>query len=190
MTNSDKFNYDAFSHGQIKSKLWLCSELEKYIPENSHLAILGCWYNILGFMLLTRNNKTYSSIVGIDKDSNVVEVANKILNYWVIENARLFRNINEDVNVSNLENYNVVINCSSEHMENANWFNNIKSGSLCCIQTTNVTDPNYPWLIKNPSTDLNDFVSKYPVKKKLFLDILPIRYDGWGYDRYMLIGIK
>jgi hypothetical protein len=190
MINSGEFNYDSVSHGQIKSKLWLCESIEPYLPIKSSIAILGSWYNMLGFMLLTRNNKTYDSIVGIDQDESAVQISNKILNYWVIEHDTKFRSINADVNSVTLNNYNVIINCSPEHMENIDWFTNIQAGSLVCIQTSNVTDPNYPWLIKNPSPDINSFVSKYPLKETLFLDTLPIRYKDWGYDRYMLIGIK
>lgn len=189
MTDLDNFNYDSFSHGQIKSKLWLCDELEKYIPNISSVAILGCWYNVLAFMLLSRNNKKYLSIVGIDQDKNTLHVADKLLNYWIIENSVKIKHLNADANFCDLKNYDVVINCSSEHMQST-WFNNIPNGTLVCVQSSNVVDPNYPWLIKNPSPDLNSFVSKYPVTEKLFLDTLPIRYDGWGYDRYMLIGIK
>lgn len=190
MTDSDNFNYDAFSHGQIKSKMWLCEKLEPHIPESSSIAILGSWYNVLGFMLLTRNNKPYASITGIDQDHYSTKIANKILNFWIIENFQSINHISQDVNTIDLNAYDVIINCSPEHMESSDWFTNIKEGTIVCIQSSNVTDPNYPWLIQNPSPNLTSFVSKYPVTDTLFLDTLPIRYKDWGYDRYMLIGIK
>lgn len=190
MTDLNNFNYDSFSHGQIKSKLWLCDELEKYIPNSSSVAILGCWYNILAFMLLTRNNKQYSSIVGIDQDKSTLNIADKLLNYWIIENSTKIKHLSTDANSCDLKNYDVVINCSPEHMEKSTWFDNIEDKTLICIQSSNIVDSNYPWLIKNPSPDLNSFISKYPMKQTLFLDTLPIRYNGWGYDRFMLIGFK
>lgn len=190
MTNSFNVNLDSFSHGQIKSKLWLCESLEPYLPSVSTIAILGSWYNILSFMLLTRNNKNYESIVGIDQDIESIEISNKINNYWILENKSKFKNIHEDVNVSTLDSYNVVINSSPEHMEKRTWFDNIAAGTLVCIQSSNMLDPDHPWYIKNPSPNIDSFASKYPLSKIMFLDTLPIRYNDWGYDRYMIIGIK
>jgi hypothetical protein len=48
-------NLDSFSHGQIASKLWLCDHIEQYVTDNSRVAIVGSWYNVLAFMMLTRN---------------------------------------------------------------------------------------------------------------------------------------
>jgi hypothetical protein len=190
MENTTNINFDAFSHGQIKSKLWLCENLENHIPNLANVCILGSWYNILAFMLLTRNPSSFQSIVGMDIDANATCVADKIINYWSIEGMNV-SNKNVDVNNQPLEMYNVVINCSPEHMEKSDWFNNIIPGTLVCIQSSNVLDANHPWYIKNPSPDLNSFASKYPLREILFLDTLPIRYsNGWGYDRYMIIGIK
>ena len=49
-------NYDAFSHGLVTSKLWLCEELENVIHNNNvknpALNILGSWNNLLALMLL------------------------------------------------------------------------------------------------------------------------------------------
>jgi trans-aconitate methyltransferase len=189
MMNACNFNYDSFSHGQIKSKLWLCEKLEQHLPTNSNIAILGAWYNVLAFMLLTRNTKNYTSITGIDNSEDAISIANRICDYWIIENNKV-KNWSLDANTVVFNFCNVVINCSSEHMENTYWFANIPAGTLVCIQSSNVTDTKEPWYIKNPSHSIIDFANKYPVSSTLFLDALPIRYQGWGYDRYMLIGIK
>ena len=53
----------SFSHGQTQSKLWLCETIEPYLPKDAVVAILGCWYNTLGFMLLTRNQSMYQHIL-------------------------------------------------------------------------------------------------------------------------------
>ncbi len=54
----------SFSHGQTQSKLWLCETMEPHLPQNAVVAILGCWYNMLGFMLITRNKQLLSACLG------------------------------------------------------------------------------------------------------------------------------
>jgi hypothetical protein len=185
MTN---VNLDSFSHGQIKSKLWLCEYLEPYIPKNATLLILGSWVNVTGFMLLTRRPNHYSHVRGIDIDESTVEIANKICSYWYIEGIQ--RSTVDDANKIDMRGFNTVINCSSEHMEGMQWFNNIPSGTTVCIQSSNIVDPSEPWLVTNPSATFDIFMEKYPLTDIKFAGTLPIRYKDWGYDRYMIIGIK
>ena len=68
----------SFSHGQTQSKLWLCETIEQYLPKDAVVAIVGCWYNMLGFMLLTRNKSMYQHILGIDIDSEAISVADRL----------------------------------------------------------------------------------------------------------------
>jgi hypothetical protein len=181
-------NLDSFSHGQIKSKMWLCEKLEPLIPDKSHILILGAWLNTLGFMLLTRNPKKYSQIKAIDIDPNSVELANKVCDYWYIEGPQ--RSEVADANNYEMRGYNVIINCSSEHMNGNRWFENIPKNTLVCIQSSNVTNLDEAWDIKTPSPTFESFMEKYPLSVGIFSGVLPIQYDHWGYDRYMTIGIK
>lgn len=189
MTNTDNFNHDSFSHGQIKSKLWLCEQIEPCLPEQPNVTILGSWYNVLGFMLLTRMPKRYKHIRGIDIDKSAIEVSNKICDAWVLD-ENIVTNVQQDVSNVDYASTNVVINCSPEHIEGKQWFKNIPYGTLVCIQSSNVTDPNEPWNIKNPSPDIESFRNQYELETTHFCETLPIRYGNWGYDRFMLIGIK
>jgi hypothetical protein len=75
-------------------------------------------------------------------------------------------------------------------MGSSAWFDNISPGTMVCIQSSNVTDTTEPWLIKNPSHSIDEFLSKYPLSEIKFSETLPITYEDWGYDRYMIIGIK
>jgi hypothetical protein len=185
MTN---INLDSFSHGQVKSKIWLCEKLEPYIINNANIVILGSWVNVLGFMLLSRQPNGYNYVKGIDIDEGAVDIANKICNYWYVEGVE--RSVVEDANTTILDGFDVVINCSSEHMEDTKWFDRIPAGTLVCVQSSNLTDSNDPWLITNPSPTIDSFKEKYPLRDIKFCDTLPIRYGDWGYDRYMIIGIK
>ena len=105
---------------------------------------------------------------------------------WYVEGS--VENITSDANNITVP-YDVVINCSSEHMT-TEWFDNIKPGTLVCIQSSNMTDTGEPWFIKTASPDIESFKQKYNLSTTLFCDTLRIQYDSWGYDRYMLIGIK
>ena len=74
----------SFSHGQIQSKLWLCENLEPFLPNNSIIANLGSWYNVLGFMMLTRSQDKIQSILGIDIDPSATLIADKMNQAWMI----------------------------------------------------------------------------------------------------------
>jgi hypothetical protein len=175
-------NYDAFSHGQIKSKLWLAEKIEPYIGKD--VIVLGSWYNLTTFMLKCRGSN--SNFIGIDIDSEVIPIADKICNTWIIDGS--VRNMTGDSKNITVD-YDTVINCSSEHMT-TEWFDNIKQGTLVCIQSSNMIDPNDPWYIVTASPDIESFKQKYNLSSTLFIDTLRIQYSDWGYDRYMLIGIK
>jgi hypothetical protein len=181
-------NFDAFSHGQIISKLWLCEKLEPHVPENAVVFILGSWYNTLGSLMLTRNRNLYQHILGIDLDSEAVELADKLCSTWIIE--RKLRNIVGDACSYKLEGPGVVINCSSEHMDST-WFDHVTSGTLVCIQSSDMVEPDEVWVIENPSSTLESFSEKYLMTETLFEGVYPIEYEnGFGYKRFMKIGIK
>lgn len=182
-------NFDAFSHGQIKSKLWLCERLEPYIPDKAKIAILGSWYNVLGFMMAVRRPDKYESILGIDIDPEAIQTSKLICNTWTIDSPKI-TNVCRDVNKGEHYSANVVINCSPEHIQGSDWFSKINVGSVVCIQTSNITDTTEPWLIKTPFPTIDIFKESYPLDKVYYCDSLRIQYDAWGYDRFMIIGVK
>lgn len=183
-------DYLAFSHGQTQSKQWLCETLEPYLPKSSNIAILGSWYNILGFMILTRSHYKCQSILGIDIDPEATAIANQICQGWAIGKECKLSNITADANKFKLEGYNVVINCSSEHMKDSTWLSNIDDGAIVCLQTSNVDIPDGIWKISNPTHSLEDFKNKYPLSHIIMSGTKNITYDTWGYERYMIIGVK
>jgi hypothetical protein len=183
-------NYDSFSHGQIQSKVWLCKELERFVHANLKVAVLGSWYNLVAFMLLTRNADRYQHILGIDLDPEVKPIADKITDAWRIENK--VENITADASDYDLSGYDLIINCSPEHMETNDWFENIEYGTMVCIQSSNVhiADDDV-WKCVNSNESLEDLTLKYPLSKYLYSGVKEIRYsEDNGYKRFMLIGIK
>lgn len=183
-------NFDSLSHGQIHSKIWLCEELEKHLPPLSDIHILGCWYNVLGFMLKVRGHTCINSITGIDLDSSAITIADKMCNSWLWSEQGI-KNVCEDANsyTCDINEQTVIINCSAEHFASNEWFMKLPKNTLVCIQSTNVTDPNDPWFITQPTPNFNSFIERYPVTHVLFSGTKRIQYSDWGYDRYMTIGL-
>jgi hypothetical protein len=187
-------DFSAFSHGQIHSKLWLCQELEKCIKKPARVIIIGSWYNILGFLLLSRNSSFYDMIVGVDYNLENTEIANKICNFYMINNDQKIKNICMDANKIDFTDYDIVISTSTEDIETTNWFDKIKKETLLCLQSTNMTTETaskYPnWEIKNPNENMYTFKKKYHMSNILFEGIKEFDYGDLTYKRYMLIGTK
>lgn len=184
-------NFDAFSHGQIQSKIWLCKELEPFVPPNAKVAVLGSWYNVIASMLLTRHAEKYQEILGIDIDPDVLSIADQMTEAWRIGKDAKVRNITGDANTYDLSWYDLIINCSPEHMEGDEWFRNIDYGKLVCIQSSDVTVADDDiWKCINPNESLDDLTRKYPLSRYLFSGTKEIRYHDGGYDRFMIIGFK
>lgn len=181
-------NYDAVAHSQIHSKLWLCEIIEPYIPKKSTVCILGSWINILGTMMLYRNHQKYTSITGIDIDPIAIEEADKFTSAWQIQPNCQLRNINADANSFNYLGYDIIINCSVEHMENNNWFNLVNDSSLLCIQSSNILTDDKIWDIKHHCPDLESLQKKFPLRNTIYTGEMSFDYDNLSFKRFMIIG--
>jgi hypothetical protein len=95
----------------------------------------------------------------------------------------------QDARTFDYTEFNLVVNCSVEHMS-SDWFNNIPEKTIVCIQSSNVTDTAYPWYISNPNPDQETLAKKYPLSQTLFSGEKEFDYGSWGYKRFMLIGVK
>lgn len=182
---SDLVNWDSFSHGQILSKKWLCEKLEPFLDSEQKIAILGGWYNVLAFMLRVRDN--HQHITSFDFDDTCKKIADKINDCWVLE--KTIHNVVADVNSLDLSEFQVIINTSCEHMP-GHWFDTIGSGTIVCLQSSNLDISTHPWYITNPSTSIKSFIDKFPMTNVNFVDVLNIEYSNWGYQRFMIIGKK
>lgn len=180
-----------FSHGQTKSKIWLCQHLEPHIPYNANIAILGCWYNMLSFMLLSRNENICNKIIGIDIDPSIKPIADKLNDAWTCGPSPKIQHVITDANFYNLDEFDLIINCSPEHMNSDDWFHNINEGTLVCIQSSDIDIQNDNiWKCINPNKSIEELSKKYPLSTIIYSDTLRIQYSDWGYNRFMLIGIK
>lgn len=198
MTNSEQ-HLISFNHGLITSKLWLCETLEPFIEQRNSptplVHILGCWSNILSFMLITRKPNLYTQLFGYDKDPSAIEFANKITNCWQFQSPFVYNKVMDadEIKYDAFPNDLVVINTSTEHFESKDWFDNILPGTLVCLQSSDVTNPNTPWFITNPSPTMESFESKYKFSTLLYKGEKVIEYQlpsPFSYKRFMLIGVK
>ena len=187
--------HESFYHGLIKSKLWLCEELETAIYRECltkpSLHILGCWDNLLAFMLLTRKPTFYNTVYGYDINPEAIFNANKVCDMWKYESPKVHNYI-QDVNDYDysLHANGIFINCSIDQMDSNNWYNSVPKGSLVCIQTTNMKDPDFPWFIKQTTNSLDELVDRFKLSKLLYSGVKNIPYATNGYKRYMIIGTK
>lgn len=183
-------DFTSFSHGQVLSKLWLCEQLETFAPDHASVAILGSWHNVMGLLMVTRRPTAYSYILGIDSDAIVVPIADKICDAYRKDFSGPIENICGDANDADLSKFDIVINCSVEHMDSTAWFDSLLEDTIVCIQSSNMNTANQHWNILIPCESIEELSERFPMKRVLFTGEKKIGYDTWGYSRFMLIGTK
>jgi hypothetical protein len=187
------FNKDAFSNGQIDSKLWLCEELEKLGWESDLTRIFGGWYGITAFLLLSRGKFQVRKIYSYDVDPSCEAIADMINENWVIKEWQ-FKAFTEDCNnprLSQTTEYDsgildLIINTSTEHFESMDWFDNIPTGTRVILQGNNM--PHDDHIVR--TTTLDEFIAHYPLSGIMYKGEKLFVYPEWQFTRYMIIGVK
>ncbi len=177
-------NKDAFSNGQVDSKLWLCRELENLQWSSKLTHIYGGWYGITAFLLLSRENFQVDRIESFDIDPTCEPIADMINENWVFKEWK-FKAHTQDCN-DIFDNPDLIINTSSEHFETMDWFDNINPGTRVIIQGNNM--PHDDHVIH--STTLDEFIGHYPLTITNYSGKLDFVYPEWKFTRYMIIGVK
>jgi len=176
-------NKDAFSSGQIGSKIWLCEELENLGWTSNLTYIYGGWYGITAFLLLSRANFKVKQIQSFDVDPDCESVADMINENWVWQEWK-FKAFTLDCNDHVKGSADLIINTSTEHFDSMNWFDNIKPGTRVVLQGNNM--PHDDHVIH--SETLEDFVRTYPLSSIAYKSEKEFVYPNWSFTRYMLIG--
>jgi hypothetical protein len=179
------FNTDAFSNGQIDSKLWLCRELEKLRWQSNLTHIYGGWYSVLAFLLLSREQFKVDRIESFDIDPACESVADMINNNWVIKNWQ-FKAHTADCDFVDKTQPDLIINTSSEHFDSMLWFNTIPEGKRVIVQGNNM--PHDDHVVYSDS--LESFIDTYPLSTLLYSGKIDFHYPDWSFTRYMIIGVK
>lgn len=202
MTILHHFETDAFSNGQVDSKIWLCKELERIIPtlprpfRSGQAApvvwILGGWYGVLSFLLLSRGNVGIANIRSFDQDEHATEVADQINNNWVINGWR-FKAFTADANwleYAHATQYgpapDIIINTASEHFYSSDWFDRLPEDVLVVVQSNDMVHHEHLFLHKS----LHAHKKEFPLTHTLFEGKMMFTYPDWSFTRFMTIGYK
>ena len=177
-------NKDAFSSGQLSSKIWLCQELEKTRWTSNETAIYAGWQGILGFLILSRGKFKVHKIKSYDIDPTCQPVADMINENWVWRDWT-FKAITADCNKIAVE-ADLIINTSTEHFQTKEWFDNIPYGTRVILQGNNM--PHYDHHVN--SENLQQFINHYPLSKYRYSGQLDFEYPTWSFSRFMTIGQK
>ena len=184
-----KLDPDAFSAGQIESKIWAARELETVVDQQKieplRIAILGGWYALLHFILQSRERVAIEYCRSYDVDPSACMDANLINNTWEIKDWQ-FRSFPRDANLNTYnDNINLVVNTSTEHFTSREWYNRIPEGTLCLFQGNDLVIDDH---VQRPES-LEHFKSLWPLKE-LFSGSLHFDFKDAPYTRHMTIGYK
>ena len=193
---------DALSWGQLKSKRWLVSELEKLNLDLGTIFLCAGWYATLAPMLFDSNCKI-DKIRSFDIDESCVSIADTINSNKVKENWK-FKSVTDDIFNINYSTHqwqtwsksnnrmsypitdipNTIINTSCEHIHNfEKWYTLIPKEKIVILQTNNYIDVEDH---VNCSSSLEEFRLQSPITSVLYEGELVLD----KYTRYMRIGIK
>ena len=192
---------DAYARGQLHSKKWLVSEVEKIGMHLGTVFLCAGWYGTLATMLFESKKIHLDKIRSFDIDPTCWQIAESINKPWVM-NEWQFKSTTQDIHDINFSEHtystlrsngterelfdspNTIINTSCEHIENwSDWWNKIPKGKMCILQSNNYTDlAEHINCVKN--TD--HFKSIAPMTTNLYEGDLNLG----KYIRYMIIGIK
>ena len=188
--NDDQF-IKSISPNQIKPKLWMVDQLSK-IPElNSkkvNVEIVGAWFGWPLIQLL-ENILEFDKIEIFDLDKNACRVCYQYRNIFEYSKNQIgVTNKNYWDCVNRKSNADLIINCSSEHMNETFYQYNIyKKNCIFAIQSNNMFDePDHI----NCSKDINELIEKNRIKEIFYSGEMSFNdlNENSNYKRFMVIG--
>ena len=202
---------DAFSRGQLKSKLWLIEELENNnIKLGDVIYVCAGWYGVLPALLFERCDIP-GHIYSFDIDDTTDLPAITLNKEQIIENK--FKAFIKDIKTLKYDreeldrkrykyidelNYEVieakhevekptcVINTSCEHIEDFDtWWNSIPKGTLVILQNNDFIEHEDETVV-NTVKDVDEWANSLNLSKQIFTGTLTLEH----YNRFMIIGEK
>lgn len=178
---------DAWSQGQILSKMWLLEKLEPVAKEVAHpeVWILGGWYGLLAFMMFTRDQIRPHLVTSFDIDSTANSKAQFINNAWAFDPLR-FTTKTADCNQMDFVTNppDIIINTSCEHFSNS-WAKKLAPDTIIALQSTDMPHAEHSYGVNN----LEAFQAQYPIFKDLyFVGRKDFKYPNLEFSRFMIIG--
>jgi hypothetical protein len=180
-----EINPDAFSSGQVGSKIWLCEELERTKWTSNLTYIYGGWYGVTAFLLLSRGKFKVDKIRSLDLDPQCESVADMLNENWIWQDWK-FKAFTQDCNNYEGQYGDLIINTSTEHFDSMEWFNRIPKGTRVLLQGNNMPHEDH----HVHSTDLKAFVNSYPITTLNYAGQKDFEYPTWKFSRFMIIGVK
>ena len=205
---------DFLSRGQVKSKLWLVTELAKVVEGPlGNVVFYGGWYNFLAHILYDQFD--VSKVYSLDLDEKVIEPSKRL--YPEEVSVGTFLPITTDVNKVKWDGKSMLTfstELEQKHIDSGkilpqdikdNSF--IDRGNIHVVINTSCEHMNNTWYENLPvgtlvvlhqndyfdneqhtncCKDLNEVKSKYPMQSIMYEGTL----DTHLYNRFMLIGVK
>lgn len=188
---------DAFSLGQLKSKLWLIENLPDKLGT---VFVCAGWYGTLASFMFERARDKFDKIRSFDIDSSCASVADNMNRPWVMDGWQ-FKASTMDIHAmeyptthttyradgSSLqltEMPDTIINTSCEHIKDFDrWYNKIPKGVMVILQSNNFFEVAEH---VNCVNSYEEFESKTPIEHPFYGGHLELD----KYTRFMRIGIK
>ncbi len=183
---------DAFSSGQIGSKIWLCESIESLNLPKQIIWLYGGWYATANFLLRMRGRIPVEYTRSFDIDPRATFMASMINENWVwINEFKAFTVDCNDINFSELGQFetvvpSLIINTSTEHFDSFAWFENIPNGIRLVLQCNDLDHDDHLFHVNSQQ----DMQKLFPLSKIELSDQLTFRYPTSEFTRYMLIGLK
>ena len=204
---------DAFSRGQLRSKLWVSDTVNDLgIDLGDMVYVCAGWYGVLPSILFERNK--VENILSFDSDDatdNPADTLNKEKTIDGLKFKAVVKDIHElkyktesfDVNhyqYSDVTEFNItkqsmpvkmnatcVINTSCEHIENFDkWWAGIPDGMLVIMQNNDFDDDEAHQHAEDTVTSLEEFSKRLNLSENYYEGTLALE----EYNRYMVIGRK
>ena len=196
---------DAFSRGQVNSKIWLVTELAKIKKDFNMVFFLAGWFGQLRYFM-DYAHITYDKIRILDIDPTACKVSDQIFNVDKIGNYQI-KSAEVDLNDMSwlyrtgcdykLKNYtntavvgektipDLIINTSAEHFHE-DWYHKfvnrpLETDPIFVIQTNNLHEVEDHI---NSIHSMSEMKKKFPMTRLLYEGVLQLT----GYKRFMLIG--
>lgn len=202
--HASEYLTDAFSRGQLRSKLWLVDTIKELeLDLGEMIYVCAGWYGVLGALLFERFD-VKGSIRSFDIDDTCAFIAETLNRVYVQDGWKFkastvdVRNLTFTGDVYESKKYNgdietitdtaatCVINTSCEHIENFNEFwSRIPSGTLVIMQNNDFVEHEDETVV-NTVTSQEEWESRLNVSELLYSGTLELE----KYNRYMVIGRK
>lgn len=167
-------------------KLWLLTELKRLGKSDfDTVYVLGSWYGSMAAYLIYKQIK-FNTAYLIDKKPKNTEFVQKTVKKLGINDVII--PVTQDCNQTDYKGQDIlVINTSTNDMQNRGWLDRIPAGSIVALQGRD----NQPTNPDNTEQTLEAFDKEHPLSETLLLDsIILTGVDGKSYKRFMKIGVK